>query len=40
MGYHELHDETIDAMNEAKAGKLEVPIDTPSVEAVLKSMNL
>ena len=38
--YHEPNEETIAAMNDAKAGKLEGPIDTSSVEAMLKSMNL
>lgn len=38
--YHEPNEETIAAMNDAKAGKLEGPIDTSSVEAMLKSMDL
>lgn len=33
-------EETVAAMNDAKAGNLEGPIDTSSVEAMLKSMNL
>lgn len=37
--YHEPNEETIAAMNDAKAGKLEGPIDTSSVEAMLKSMD-
>ena len=38
--YHEPNEETVAAINEAKAGKLKGPIDTSSVEAMLKSMNL
>ena len=38
--YREPNAETIEALEEAKAGKLEGPIDTSSVEAMLKSMNL
>ena len=38
--YHEPNEETIAAMNDAKAGKLAGPIETSSVEAMLKSMNL
>lgn len=38
--YREPNEETIMAMNEAKAGKLEGPIDTSSVEAMLKSLDL
>ena len=38
--YHEPNEETIAALNDAKAGKLEGPIDTSSVEAMLKSMDL
>lgn len=38
--YHEPNEETIAAMNDAKASKLEGPIDTSSIEAMLKSMNL
>ena len=38
--YHEPNEETIAAMNDAKANKLEGPIDTSSIEAMLKSMNL
>lgn len=37
--YREPNEETIMAMNEAKAGKLEGPIDTSSVEAMLKSID-
>ena len=39
-GYHEPNEETVAAINEAKAGNLKGPIDTSSVEAMLKSMNL
>lgn len=38
--YHELNEESIASLNEAKAGKLEGPVDTSSVEAMLKSMRL
>lgn len=38
--YHEPNEETIAAFNDAKAGKLEGPIDTSSVESMLKSMDL
>lgn len=38
--FHEPNEETIAAIKEAKAGKLEGPVDTSSVEAMLKSMNL
>lgn len=38
--YHEPNEETIASLNEAKAGKLEGPIDTSSVDAMLKSMGL
>lgn len=38
--YHEPNEETIAAMRDAKEGKLEGPIDTASVEAMLKSMDL
>lgn len=38
--YHEPNEETIASLNDAKAGKLEGPIDTSSVEAMLKSMDL
>ena len=38
--YHEPNEETIAAMEEAKAGNLEGPIDTSSVEAMLKSRGL
>ena len=36
--YHEPNEETLAAMEEAKGGNLEGPIDTSSVEAMLKSM--
>ena len=38
--YHEPNEVTRAALEEAKSGKLEGPIDTSSVEAMLKSMNL
>ena len=38
--YHEPNEETVAAMNEAKARKLEGPIDTLTIEAMLKSMDL
>ena len=38
--YHEPNEMTKDALQEAKAGKLEGPVDTSSVEAMLKSMGL
>ena len=38
--YHEPNEITKAAFEEAKAGKLEGPIDTSSVEAMLKSMGL
>ena len=38
--YHEPNEETLQAMREAKEGKTEGPIDTSSVEAMLKSMGL
>lgn len=38
--YHEPNEETVAAINEAKAGNLKGPIHTSSVEAMLKSMNL
>lgn len=38
--YHEPNAETKAAIEEAKAGNLEGPIDTSSVEAMLKSMGL
>ncbi|MBD5192459.1 MAG: Arc family DNA-binding protein [Bacteroidales bacterium] len=38
--YHEPNETTQAAFEEAKAGKLEGPIDTSSVEAMLKSMGL
>lgn len=38
--YHEPNAETIASLKEAKEGKLEGPVDTSSVEAMLKSMNL
>lgn len=37
--YHEPNEVTIAAMEDAKAGNLEGPIDTSSVEAMLKSIN-
>lgn len=38
--YHDPNDVTRAAFEEAKSGKLEGPIDTSSVEAMLKSMDL
>ena len=38
--YHEPNEITKAAFEEAKAGKLEGPIDTSSVETMLKSMGL
>lgn len=38
--YHEPNEVTKASFEEAKAGKLEGPIDTSSVEAMLKSMGL
>ena len=38
--YNEPNEETLASLEEAKAGHLEGPIDTSSVEAMLKSMNL
>ena len=38
--YHEPNEMTKAALQEAKAGKLEGPVDTSSVEAMLKSMGL
>lgn len=38
--YHEPNEVTRAALEEAKSGKLEGPMDTSSVEAMLKSMNL
>ena len=38
--YHEPNEETLKAMREAKEGKTEGPIDTSSVETMLKSMGL
>ena len=38
--YHDPNDVTRAALEEAKSGKLEGPIDTSSVEAMLKSMDL
>ena len=38
--YHEPNEITKAAFEEAKAGKLEGPIDTSSAEAMLKSMGL
>jgi hypothetical protein len=37
--YHEPNEETKAAFEEAKAGKLEGPIDTSSVDAMIKSMH-
>lgn len=38
--YHEPNEETLASLEEAKAGKLEGPIDTSSVDAMLRSMGL
>lgn len=38
--YHEPNEITLAAMKEAKAGNLEGPIDTSSVESMIKSMDL
>ena len=38
--YHEPNKVTLQAMKEAQKGKTEGPIDTSSVEAMLKSMGL
>ena len=38
--YNEPNEETLASLEEAKAGHLEGPFDTSSVEAMLKSMNL
>lgn len=38
--YHEPNDVTLNAMRDAKAGNLEGPVDTSSVSAMLKSMDL
>ena len=38
--YHEPNETTRAALAEAKAGKLEGPIDTSSVDAMLRSMGL
>ncbi|WP_297070378.1 Arc family DNA-binding protein [uncultured Duncaniella sp.] len=38
--YHEPNEETIASLNEAKSGMLEGPIDTSSVEAMIKSIGL
>lgn len=38
--YHEPNEATRAAFEEAKAGKLEGPMDTSSVDAMLKSMGL
>ena len=38
--YHEPNEITAAALDEAKAGKLDGPVDTSSVEAMLKSMKL
>ena len=37
--YNEPNEETLASLEEAKAGHLEGPLDTSSVEAMLKSMN-
>lgn len=38
--FHEPNDTTIAAIQEARSGKTEGPIDTSSVDAMLKSMGL
>lgn len=38
--YHDPNEVTLAAMKEAQEGKLEGPIDTSSVESMLKSMGL
>lgn len=38
--YHEPNEKTKVAYDEAKAGKLEGPVDTSNVESMLKSMGL
>ena len=38
--YHEPNEVTLQSMKDAKEGKTEGPIDTSSVEAMLKSMDL
>lgn len=38
--YHEPNDTTKAAFEDARAGKLEGPVDTTSVESMLKSMGL
>lgn len=38
--YHEPNETTKAAIKEAKSGKLEGPVDTSSVDAMLKSMGL
>ena len=38
--YNEPNEQTLASLEEAKAGHLEGPLDTSSVEAMLKSMNL
>lgn len=40
LAYSEPNDETIAAINEAKSGKLQGPLDVSSVEAMYKSMGL
>lgn len=40
VAYLEPNDETIAAINEAKSGKLQGPLDVSSVEAMYKSMGL
>ncbi len=38
--YHEPNEETAAAFSEARAGKLEGPVDPSSVESMLRSMDL
>lgn len=38
--YHEPNEETIASLKEAREGRLEGPVDTSSVESMLKSMGL
>lgn len=38
--YHEPNEETLASLREAKEGKLEGPVDTSSVESMLRSMGL
>ncbi len=37
--YHEPNAETMNSLNDARAGKTEGPIDTTDVESMLKSVN-